>query len=75
MKMVKASVFKARCLALMDEVAATGEEIVITKNGKPVSMLVPFSERAATLWGISTGVFEIHDDLLAPVGDAWDVDD
>ena len=34
---VKASEFKARCLKLMDEVAASGKEIVITKNGRPVS--------------------------------------
>ena len=32
---IKASEFKARCLQLMDEVAETGEEIVITKYGPP----------------------------------------
>ena len=31
---IKASEFKAKCLKLMDEVAETGEEIVITKNGR-----------------------------------------
>ena len=34
--------FKATCLALMDEVAATGREVIITKRGKPVAKLVPF---------------------------------
>jgi prevent-host-death family protein len=38
---IKASEFKAKCLALMDEVARTGAAIVITKNGKPVAELVP----------------------------------
>ena len=42
---IKASEFKAKCLKLMDEVAESGEEIVITKNGRPVSRLVPFRER------------------------------
>ena len=46
MKEIKASIFKARCLALMDEVAASGEEIVVTKNGKPVSRLVPIKNQA-----------------------------
>ena len=32
---IKASEFKAKCLQLMDEVAETGDEIVITKNGRP----------------------------------------
>ena len=34
---IKASEFKAKCLKLMDEIAESGEEIVITKNGRPVS--------------------------------------
>ena len=34
---IKASEFKAKCLKLMDEVAESGEEIIITKNGRPVS--------------------------------------
>ena len=39
---IKASEFKAKCLELMDELAGSGGEIVITKNGKPVSRLVPY---------------------------------
>jgi len=34
MQTIKASEFKAKCLALMDQVKETGDEIVITKNGK-----------------------------------------
>ena len=41
MKTIKASEFVATCLQLMDEVAKTGESVVITKNGKPVSQRVP----------------------------------
>ena len=41
---IPAGEFKNRCLALMDEVNETGEEIVITKHGKPVSRLVPAVE-------------------------------
>ena len=36
-----ATEFRARCYGLMDEVAETGREIVITKRGKPVARLVP----------------------------------
>jgi antitoxin (DNA-binding transcriptional repressor) of toxin-antitoxin stability system len=36
---ISASQFKARCLGLMDQVAATGEVLVITKNGQPVAEL------------------------------------
>lgn len=33
--------FKANCLKLLDEVAATKEPLTITKHGKPVAILVP----------------------------------
>ena len=37
MNSVKASELKAKCLNRLDRVAQTGEPLVITKNGKPVS--------------------------------------
>ena len=47
---IKASEFKAKCLKLMDEVAENGEEIVITKNGKPVAKLTAYRERPKTFF-------------------------
>lgn len=38
-RQITAAEFKAKCLKLMDEVAATGEAIVITKRGKPIARL------------------------------------
>ncbi len=38
---IPAGEFKARCLALLDEVKETGEEIIITKRGKPVARILP----------------------------------
>ncbi len=38
---ITATEFKARCLELMDRVYQTGESIVITKRGKPISRLAP----------------------------------
>lgn len=78
---IKASEFKAKCLRLMDEVAETGREIVITKNGRPVSRLVPHQERPETLFGIDEGRLEIIGDIAAPIdvdwkavsGEGWDL--
>ena len=39
---ISASQFKAKCLDLMDVVAESGGEYVITKHGKPVAKLVPY---------------------------------
>ena len=43
---MKASEFKAKCLKLMDEVAESGEEIIITKNGHPVARLAARPRKA-----------------------------
>jgi prevent-host-death family protein len=38
---ITATQFKARCLRLLDEVAQTGETLVITKHGRPVARVEP----------------------------------
>ncbi|HEY9127341.1 MAG TPA: type II toxin-antitoxin system prevent-host-death family antitoxin [Acidobacteriaceae bacterium] len=45
MRTVKAGEFKAKCLALMDEVQASGEPLVITKRGKPVVRITPLESK------------------------------
>lgn len=42
---IKAGEFKAKCLQLMDDVAETGDTIVVTKRGKPVARLVPVAAK------------------------------
>ena len=71
---IKASEFKARCLKLMDEVSENGGEIVITKNGRPVSRLVPYREKPNSLFGIDRGKIDIHGDIVEPVDTVWDVE-
>ncbi len=38
---ITATQFKARCLRLLDEVAQTGETLIITKHGRPVARVEP----------------------------------
>jgi len=74
MQTIKASTFKAKCLALMDLVNQTGEEIVITKNGKPVSRLVPYRKQIDTLFGLHNNQLKSNDDLLSPIDEKWSAD-
>lgn len=74
MKTIKASDFKARCLRLMDEVDKTGEGIVITKNGRPISKLVAVHTRPATLFGALRGTFQIRGDIVGPNDVEWDAE-
>ena len=71
---IKASEFKAKCLKLMDEVAESGEEIVITKNGRPVSRLIPYREKPKTLFGIDRGRIEILGDIISPIDVEWEAE-
>ena len=72
MRTIKASEFKAKCLKLMDEVAETGEPVVITKSGKPVARLVPLQERPKSLWGAHKGLIEIKGDIISPIDVDWE---
>jgi prevent-host-death family protein len=68
MSTMQASEFKAKCLALMDQVAKTGETIVITKNGKPVAELRSHQPpRAKSLIGLHKGQIETKGDIIAPI--------
>jgi len=73
MKTIKASEFKAKCLALMDEVAETGQPLVITKHGKPVAQLGPVIKRASTLAGAHAGKIRILGDIISPIDVDWEV--
>jgi prevent-host-death family protein len=74
MQTIKASEFKAKCLQLMNEVAESGEIIVITKNGQPVAQLTPVASRPNTLVGCHKGKISIVEDIIAPLGDPWDAE-
>jgi len=43
---VSATEFKAKCLALFDEVQQSGDSITITKRGLPVAVVSPPKRRA-----------------------------
>ena len=68
---IKASEFKAKCLKLMDEVAESGGEIIITKHGRPVSRLSPYTDKLKTLFGRDKGMIEIHGDIVEPMPAEW----
>jgi prevent-host-death family protein len=72
MRTIKASEFKAKCLQLMDEVAATGEPLVITKNGKPVAQLEPVPRARKSIWGLHKGQVEILGDIIEPIDAEWE---
>ncbi|HLG48282.1 MAG TPA: type II toxin-antitoxin system prevent-host-death family antitoxin [Reyranella sp.] len=71
---INAAAFKARCLALIDEVAETGQPLTVTKRGKAKVQIVAVREKPKTLIGALKGSFEIAGDISGPVFDEgeWD---
>lgn len=62
---INAAEFKAKCLKLLDEVAATHEPLVITKRGRPVAKLVPIEdETAESRFGYLSGTVTVLGDLI-----------
>jgi prevent-host-death family protein len=64
---ISASEFKARCLAILDEVARSGEKVVITKRGRPVAELVPPTMAEGEFpQDALVGTVEVLGDVIAP---------
>jgi prevent-host-death family protein len=76
---IGAGEFKAKCLAIIDEVSKSGQEVIITKRGKAVAKLIPFQEMSVdSLFGRLKGIVEIvgdPDDLIKPAfpEEDWDM--
>ena len=68
---ISAAEFKAKCLALLDEVQSTGETLEVTKRGKPVAHIVPPPRRRKDLFGIMKGEVKILGDIISPLNEPW----
>ncbi|SPF45123.1 Prevent-host-death family protein [Candidatus Sulfopaludibacter sp. SbA4] len=73
-RVIGATEFKAKCLALLDEVNEQGSTITVTKRGRPVATISPARKKA---WkspaGILTGKVKILGDIVnANIWDEWD---
>lgn len=71
LRTMTATAFKARCLAVLDEVESTRRPVIVTKRGRPVARIVPAEEadvsdlRGSVLW---------MGDVVLPIGDDWEAD-
>ena len=76
MKTMGAAKFKAQCLAVMDEVQARREPVLITKKGVPVAKLEPIGQEEDALARYRIGGIEIIGDILSPTTDPddWELD-
>jgi prevent-host-death family protein len=71
---VPISVFKAQCLALLEEVRRTRKPLRITRHGKPVAEIIPASKPLSRKeWFDSMkGSVQVLGDIVSPAGDESD---
>ncbi len=74
-KHISASDFKARCLAILDEVQRTGSRVTILKRGTPVAQLIAAeaAERPSA-WTRLKGSVTLAEECVDPVlpAEAWE---
>lgn len=77
MRSINASEFKAKCLAILDEVKRTGEPVTILKRGRPVAQLVPAVHvKAEYAQAALRGSVRILGDVMEPLlpADDWEAE-
>ncbi|MGL4398311.1 MAG: type II toxin-antitoxin system Phd/YefM family antitoxin [Luteolibacter sp.] len=65
MRTITATEFKAKCLQLLDQVQQSGEDLVISKRGRPVARVI--AEKQAQPWLALRGQGRYQGDAHMPV--------
>jgi prevent-host-death family protein len=71
---IPATVFKARCLELIEQVRQSNQSVVITRHGEPVAVLAPYKAGAQRLLGYLSGSVLEAGDLVSPTGESWNAE-
>lgn len=75
MQTMAISEFKAKCLAVLEQVRVTGEPVLVTRRGQPVAEVnPPLPERDGFVFGRARGRGRILGDIVEPVIDLADIE-
>jgi prevent-host-death family protein len=76
MQEIAISLFKAKCLSILEQVEKTKTPIRITRHGKPVADVVPTVPNVdrAALFGSMRNSIEILGDIVSPVIDLDEIE-
>ena len=66
--------FKAKCLALLDQIDRDGTTVTVTRRGAPLAMVGPVKKKPfKSSMGILEGKVKIKEDLLRDFSEDWEV--
>jgi prevent-host-death family protein len=73
MPRIAAGRFKDRCLQILDEVAETRTPVVVTKRGRPVATVVPYTAPRGGSDGLAGSILRETGDAYG-TGEDWNAD-
>jgi prevent-host-death family protein len=70
---ISVSEFKAKALSILDHVSRTGEEVILTKRGKPIAKVCAYGDLERPVLGGLEGTILYEGDIVSPLGEGdWD---
>lgn len=73
MKQVSVTNFKNQALRLLDQVARTGDDLILTRHGKPLVHVEAVRPEEGVVLGRLKGSMALEDDIVQPLGEGdWD---
>ena len=69
---IPAGKFKAQCLAILDNVASSHEPIIVTKYGKPVVQVIPYSSSKGTSKNPLKNSILFEKNIIDPIDVQWE---
>ena len=74
MPVISKSRLKATMLQVFREIEATGEELIVTHNRRPVLRVLPIAHRKTVdeIFAGMRGKVVYHEDINTPTTDEWD---
>ena len=74
MKSIAIGEFKAKCLALLEQVKVKQERLLITKRGKPIAAVIPLKKEKRHPMKNLRGTVLLEKDIVAPLAEDWDAE-
>lgn len=73
MKTLTITTFKAKALRVIEQIARTRESVIITKRGKPIVEVSPYTQKDKNpVPGKLQHLFKDENDIISPLGeDIW----
>lgn len=71
---VSVTEFKAKCVALFDQIDREGSTVAVTRRGRPLATVGPVKRKPfKSSQGILAGKVKINEDLLRDFSEDWEV--